>query len=98
MQVVDQSGAVVRQMNLGQQSAGLARFSWDGTLADGNAAPEGLYTIKATTLDAGSVQTAAPTLVDARVESVTMSAGQQGLSLSLRGMGDVSFGDVRSIR
>ena len=98
VQVTDKNGAVVRQMNLGQQSAGLARFSWDGTLADGSAAPQGLYTIKAMTLDAGSVQTAAPALVDARVESVTMSAGQQGLSLSLRGMGDVSFGDVRSIR
>jgi flagellar basal-body rod modification protein FlgD len=98
VQITDSNGVLARQINLGPQPAGLARFTWDGRLADGNAAPQGLYTVKATTLGAGSVQAAAQTLVDARVESVTMSAGQRGLSLTLRGIGEVAFGDVRSIR
>jgi len=98
VQITDVNGVLARQINLGPQPAGLARFQWDGCLADGSAAAQGLYTVKATTLGAGSVQAAAQTLVDARVESVTMSAGQRGLSLSLRGLGEVAFGDVRSIR
>jgi len=98
VQITDKNGALARQFNLGPQSAGLKRFSWDGKLADGTTAAAGTYTVKATILSAGSQQAAAPTLVDARVESVTMSAGQNGLSLSLRGMGDVNFSDVRSIR
>jgi hypothetical protein len=36
-------------------------------------------------------------LVAAPVQSVTLGAGQGGLSLSLRGLGDVPFGDVRQI-
>ncbi len=98
VQITDENGAVVRQINLGAQSAGLARFEWDGRLADGTVAAAGEYTVKATTIGAGGMQTAAQTLVDARVESVTMSAGQRGMSLTLQGIGEVSFSDVRSIR
>lgn len=98
VQISDANGAIVRQLSLGPQAAGLARFQWDGRLVDGSVAPAGEYTVKASTIAAGGLQTAAQTLVDARVESVTMSAGQRGMSLSLRGIGEVSFSDVRSIR
>lgn len=98
VQITDANGALVRQMNLGPQGAGLARFEWDGTRVDGSVAPAGLYNVKATTIGAGGLQAAAQTLVDARVESVTMSAGQRGMSLTLAGIGEVSFSDVRSIR
>jgi hypothetical protein len=40
---------------------------------------------------------AAQTLVSAPVESVTLGAGQSGLSLSLRGLGEMPFSAVRRI-
>jgi hypothetical protein len=44
-----------------------------------------------------SSQPSAPALVAASVESVTLGGGQSGLALSLQGLGDVPFSDVRQI-
>lgn len=96
VQVLSASGAVVRTFDLGPQAAGLTRFSWDGVGDDGQALPEGAYTFRAQAIN-GASQTAAQALVAAPVESVTLGAGQSGLSLSLRGLGEIPFGDVRQI-
>jgi flagellar basal-body rod modification protein FlgD len=96
VQVLTDGGAVVRTFDLGPQGAGLARFSWDGLADDGTALPEGAYTFSAQSIS-GAYQVAVQALVAAPVESVTLGAGQGGLSLSLRGLGDIPFGDVRQI-
>lgn len=96
VQVLTAGGAVVRTLSLGPQGAGLTRFAWDGLAEDGSALPEGAYTFQAQSIS-GGYQTAVQALVAAPVESVTLGAGQGGLSLSLRGLGDVPFGDVRQI-
>src|SRR6202167_3683218 len=39
LSITDSNGNVVNQINLGAQSAGLANFSWNGTMGNGSQAP-----------------------------------------------------------
>jgi flagellar basal-body rod modification protein FlgD len=94
--VSDSSGALVRQINLGAQSTGLANFSWDGKQADGSQAPAGQYTLNAQIAGA-STGTAVSTYVNGTVQSVTMGAGQTGLTLNVSGLGSVPFSNVQQI-
>ena len=94
--ISDSSGALVRQINLGAQSAGLANFSWDGKQQDGSQAPAGQYTLSAQIAGATS-GTAATTYVNGTVQSVTMGAGQTGLTLNVSGFGSVAFSNVQQI-
>ncbi len=96
VQVLAANGTVVRNLELGPQGAGLTRFAWDGIGDDGTRMPEGAYSIRAQAFS-GAAQTAVQALIAAPVESVTLGAGQAGLSLSLRGLGEIPFGDVRQI-
>src|ERR1700675_3326576 len=59
--ISDSSGALVRQINLGAQSTGLANFSWDGKLQDGSRAAAGEYTLSAQFAGSTSGATAAST-------------------------------------
>jgi flagellar basal-body rod modification protein FlgD len=95
--VKDASGALVRQINLGAQSTGLASFSWDGKEGDGSQAPAGTYTLSAQYAGATSGGTAATTLVNGTVESVSMGAGSTGLTLNVSGLGSVPFSSVQQI-
>jgi flagellar basal-body rod modification protein FlgD len=95
--ISDSSGALLRQINLGAQSAGLANFSWDGKLQDGSQAPAGKYTLSAQFAGATSGATAASTYVNGVVQSVTMGAGQTGLTLNVSGLGSVPFSGVKQI-
>lgn len=97
VQVISENGVLLRTVNLGPQGAGLTRFSWNGQLEDGSVVAEGRYQLRAQVIGPGGSQTAAQVLVSAPVESVTLSAGQRGLSLSLRGLGEIPFGSVRQI-
>jgi flagellar basal-body rod modification protein FlgD len=94
--ISDSSGALVRQISLGAQSAGMANFSWDGKQADGSQAPAGTYTLSAQFAGATS-GTAASTYVNGTVQSVTMGAGQTGLTLNISGLGSVPFANVQQI-
>jgi flagellar basal-body rod modification protein FlgD len=95
--VSDAGGALVRQINLGAQSAGLTSFSWDGKEGDGSQAPAGTYTLSAQYAGATSGGTAATTLVNGTVESVSMGAGSTGLTLNVSGLGSVPFSSVQQI-
>jgi len=95
--IVGSSGALVRQINLGAQSTGLANFSWDGKLQDGSQAAAGLYTLSAQFAGATSGATAASAYVNGVVQSVTMGAGQTGLTLNVSGLGSVPFSGVKQI-
>ena len=94
--ISDSSGALVRQINLGAQATGLANFSWDGKRQDGSQAPVGQYTLTAQ-ISGATAGTAVGTYVNGTVESVTMGAGQTGLTLNVSGLGSVPFANVQQI-
>ncbi|MEO7207377.1 MAG: flagellar hook capping FlgD N-terminal domain-containing protein [Steroidobacteraceae bacterium] len=96
LNISDASGALVSQINLGAQSAGLTSFSWNGTTNSGSQAPTGTYTLTAQYAGAAS-GTAATTLVNGTVESVSMGAGSTGLTLNVAGIGSVPFSSVQQI-
>jgi flagellar basal-body rod modification protein FlgD len=96
LNISDASGALVSQLNLGAQSAGMTSFSWNGHTNSGSQAPPGTYTLTAQYAGAGS-GTAAATLVNGTVESVSMGAGSTGLTLNVAGIGSVPFSSVQQI-
>lgn len=91
IEISNAAGEVVQRLNLGEQSAGLARFSWDGMNADGERAPADHYQITARVVRGNNVESAA-TLVEADVESVTLGQFGSGMTLNLFG------GDALSLR
>jgi flagellar basal-body rod modification protein FlgD len=97
LNVSDSSGVLVRQIDLGAQSGGLASFSWDGKAGNGSQAPAGTYTLSAQYAGATSGGTAATTLVNGTVESVSMGAGSTGLTVNVAGVGSVPFSSVQQI-
>lgn len=96
LSISDSSGALVRQIDLGAQSKGLADFSWDGKQQDGSQAPAGQYTLSAQ-IEGAKSGTAVSTYVNGTVQSVTMGAGQTGLTLNVSGLGNVAFSNVQQI-
>jgi flagellar basal-body rod modification protein FlgD len=96
LNVLDSTGVVVQQLNLGAQAAGMANFSWDGTEANGTKAPAGTYTLSASVNGVPST-TAVGTYVNGAVESVTMASGTAGLVLNVAGLGSVPFSSVTQI-
>jgi flagellar basal-body rod modification protein FlgD len=97
LDVKNSAGVLVRQINLGAQSAGLTSFSWDGKAGDGAPAPAGTYTLSAQYAGATSGGTAATTMVNGTVDSVSMGAGSTGLTLNVTGLGSVPFSSVNQI-
>ena len=93
--VLDGSGQVVRQFALGPQSAGTVKFSWDGLSNSGAAAPSGTYQIKVDAVSGGK-NSALPTYVVARVDSVSLG-GQQGITLNLWDGSTTSLANVKEI-
>ena len=94
--VTNSAGVLVQQVNLGAQSSGIANFTWNGTEANGSAAPAGQYTLSANVEGVAS-GTAIPTYVNGTVQSVTMGAGSTGLTLNIAGLGSVPFSSVMQI-
>ena len=94
--ITDVAGQSVRQVDFGTQSAGLTKFSWDGLDNNGNALPEGQYKIEAAAVVNGEA-VAQTVLVNAKVDSVTLSKTGGEPLLNLNGLGTVSINDVREI-
>ncbi|WP_232823656.1 flagellar hook assembly protein FlgD [Dyella sp. C9] len=92
VQVLDASGNVVRTMSLGNQSAGLSQFTWDGTDDNGNAVAQGTYTLSAT-----SGSTSLNTYVAGTVTGVGYGGSSLGTYLQVSGVGGVSLGQVAQI-
>jgi len=96
LNITNSSGVLVKSINLGAQSAGLADFSWNGQTTSGSAAPAGTYTLSAQ-VSGVSGGTAITTLVGGTVDSVTMGSGTTGLTLNIAGLGSVPFSSVQQI-
>jgi flagellar basal-body rod modification protein FlgD len=97
LSITDSSGNVVRTIGLGAQSAGLANYSWDGKESNGSQAPAGTYTLTAQYAGQTQTSTAATTLVNGTVESVSMGAGSTGMTLNVAGVGSVPFSSLQQI-
>jgi flagellar basal-body rod modification protein FlgD len=93
--VYDQSGQVIRRLDLGSQPAGPVEFQWDGLKNDGQFAPPGSYFISAEASIDGQFE-AVETLLASEVRSVTLS-NSGGLLLDLDGIGSLDFSEVRQI-
>jgi len=98
VQIVNSAGAVVKTISLGNEAAGLANFTWDGSTDAGTTAPAGTYGVVAGGSVAGK-GTQFQTLVQAQVTSITLNgtSGSGGLTLALAGIGDVPFSSVQQI-
>jgi flagellar basal-body rod modification protein FlgD len=95
--VLNDTGEVIRSINLGPRAAGEVPFTWDGMSTDGTRMPAGRYRIAAEAKGLDS-STSLETFVNADVESVTLNRQNQGLTLNLRDMGSVGFSQVREIK
>lgn len=94
VEILDASGAVVHRSETLANGAGTLDIEWDGTLADGSRAPAGEYRIAAR-VSAGASTVALAPLLEARVDSVSLSPS--GLQLNLAGVGAVPLSAVHRI-
>ncbi len=95
LQISDSSGALIREISLGQQEQGITQFSWDGLTDSGDYAEPGQYQISATA-SIDDTEQALSTMVNANVESVSIG-GSQGVLVNLEDLGLVSINDVLEI-
>ena len=92
----DGAGQLVRQINMGTQPAGVARFAWNGVSDSGQPVPAGTYKVSAQAFINGKAVTQ-ETLVQGKVESVTLGRAGSDSSLNLRGLGTVFMNDIKEI-
>lgn len=94
VEVLDDSGAVIRRLDLGTQPAGLSQFAWDGKDESGNRLESGTYKLRAQLVQGGSTQSLDTFAVDA-VGSVSL--GADGITLNLASLGATKLADVREV-
>lgn len=95
VEILNGSGQLVGQLDMGTLPAGQHNFAWDGRDANGNRLPEGSYRIAARA-NVGNQTQALGSLVNGRVDSVSFQ-GSQGLVLNVDGVGAISLSDIRQI-
>jgi flagellar basal-body rod modification protein FlgD len=92
--ITDNTGKVVRTLDIGALTAGVHTFTWDGTMTDGTTAPDGAYNV-AINASNGSTQLVAQPLNFAMVNGVTLSNGKTLLDLGTYGTSTID--DIRQI-
>lgn len=96
IRIYSDSGQLVRELPLGAQDAGLSNFSWDGSLANGQTAPAGRYSMTAAIQDR-SGETALTTYVAAKVSSVTLSGNGSGTQLRTDTGANVGLSQIKAV-
>jgi flagellar basal-body rod modification protein FlgD len=92
--ITDNTGKVVRTLDIGGLSAGVHTFTWDGTMTDGTTAPDGAYNVAINAANGGTQLVAQP-LNFAMVNGVTLSNGKTLLDLGTYGTSTLD--DIRQI-
>ena len=92
--IYDQSGALVRNMQLGVQSAGLIDWQWDGKNNSGTSMADGSYTFTVNATQAGKAVDAT-VLQFGMVSSVTQ--GKQGVTLGVGQLTGITLSQIRQI-
>ncbi len=93
--VYDQTGQLVRNLQLGQQGAGVTEFTWDGIMDNGQFAAPGSYFLAAEAEYDGQYA-ALETMIESQVENVTLDQSG-GLLLGLSGGVTLDFSEIRQI-
>jgi len=96
VEITDDSGQVIRRLELGEHQRGLARFEWDGRDLNGDPVAEGHYQIS-TRVVRGANFESVQTLVESSIESVSLGRFGEGLTLNLQGGDTLSLNQVRRI-
>jgi len=96
VRVLDGSGSIVHEENLGSSNAGDVDFFWAGMNAAGEAYPPGRYEIVAEARYEGKLQQV-NSFVAANVDSVSI-AGDGSVTLNLNGMPSVSIEQIKEIQ
>ncbi|MEM7432314.1 MAG: flagellar hook assembly protein FlgD [Pseudomonadota bacterium] len=94
--ILDESGQLLQTLSLGEQSAGIVNFSWNGLNTDGEPVGPGQYQINARAVRGQSVESIA-TALESTIESVTLGVFGQELLLNLEGGGSMPLGQVYQI-
>ncbi len=94
--IIDDKGALVKEIQLGNKMAGVAHFSWDGMLNADQKAMSGNYSIRAVATVDGKSESL-KTLITDTVQSVSLGQGGQGVSLTLANAGSAGLADVKEI-
>lgn len=94
--ITDASGALVQRIELGQQAAGIANFTWNGRTASGDRAESGHYQVSARVMR-GNETESIPTVIEARIDSVTLGQFGDELSLNLAGGQAMPLGRIFQI-
>ena len=94
--ITDETGQLVQRLDLGQQAAGLIEFEWDGISAQGERAGAGLDQVSARVMRGQEVESV-PTVIESRIQSVTLGQFGSGLTLNLEGGQEMPLGQVYRI-
>ncbi|PKH00868.1 flagellar hook assembly protein FlgD [Paraglaciecola sp. MB-3u-78] len=94
--IENETGEIIKSINVGTQAAGNIEFNWDGTDANGNNMPVGNYVVRAQGNVSGE-SVVLPTAINRHVDSVSLAASSQGIILNLDGDVSVTLKDVIQI-
>ena len=94
--VYDDTGRLVKQLELGRQPAGQLEFAWDGRDAEGVRQPPGTYQLKAEAT-AGGVTQAVEIAVIAKVAGVSLGRPGEPMNLEIDGLGQVDLSKIKRI-
>ena len=95
--VENQSGQLVRTLDLGNIVAGSTKFNWNGIDSGDAQAPSGSYTLRAEAFVDGSLQ-GVPVQIFSRVQSISVDRDNTSVSLELSGNRSVGIGQVREFK
>ena len=95
LDIFDAAGKPVRSMLAGTQQAGTPAFTWDGLDNNGNALPDGAYSVVATATVAGAKSTAAVNMTG-MVQSIGTDAITKDLVIQIKGGQSVPLSSVSS--
>lgn len=92
--VKDESGQIVRTIDLGQRGKGEHQFNWDGKDADGNDVANGKYSIEINAADANGNDVISRAFMRGEVDRVTF--GPEGILVWV-GQTSIALGNIRSV-
>lgn len=93
--ILDNSGKLMRQIDLGPLDAGVYPLSWNGLDEGGLPVPDGAYTVQVSAADDDGTPVSAQALTYGHVDSVAYAAN--GLQLDLGLAGQASLLDIRQV-
>lgn len=96
IEITDSNGELVRRLDIGNQPAGTARFTWDGRDENGDFAPSGHYLVTARAVRGSNVESV-ETLLESTIESVSLGQYGEGMTLNLPGGGTLPLSQVRQV-